>query len=80
MHHRVRAAPAQDGSIALGCTVAEIAELEPLRRMAYLRLGEHPEEDPDSDVGIEDISVAPSSVWGAMGSPRAPPQVSSQRQ
>jgi sporulation protein YlmC with PRC-barrel domain len=57
---RARAAPEQDGSIVLDCTVAEIGELEPLRRMAYLRVGEQPEEDPDSDVGIEDISVAPS--------------------
>ena len=52
-------APAADGSISLDCTVTEIAQLEPLRRMAYVRIGEDPEEDPDSDVGIEDISVAP---------------------
>ena len=57
---RAQDAPAEDGSISLDCTIAEIAQLEPLRRIAYMRLGEHPEEDPDSDVGIEDISVAPS--------------------
>jgi sporulation protein YlmC with PRC-barrel domain len=55
-----RPASAQDGSVSLESTVAAIGELEPLRRMAYLRVGEQPDEDPDSDVGIEDISMAPS--------------------
>jgi sporulation protein YlmC with PRC-barrel domain len=53
-------APGDEGSISLDCTVAEVGQLEPLRRMAYMRLGEHPEEDPDSHVGIEDIYPQPS--------------------
>ena len=57
---RAQDAPGEDGSISLDCTVAEIAQLEPLRRMAYVRLGEHPEKDPGSDVGIEDIYPEPS--------------------
>jgi len=57
---RARDAPAEDGSILLDCTVTEIAQLEPLRRIAYMRIGERPDEDPDSDVGIEDISVSPN--------------------
>src|SRR5689334_25323974 len=56
---RARDVPAEDGSISLDCTVNEIAQLEPVRRIAYMRLGERPEEDPDSDVGIEDIAVSP---------------------
>jgi hypothetical protein len=43
---RAHDAPAEDGSISLDCAIAEIAQLEPLRRIAYMRLGEHPEEDP----------------------------------
>src|SRR5512140_3834932 len=42
---RAQDAPAEDGRISLDCTVAEIAQLAPLRRMAYMRLGEQPEED-----------------------------------
>lgn len=51
--------PAQDGSIVLDCTTGELGELEPLRKFAYLPLGEQPETDPGTAVGIEDLSAPP---------------------
>ncbi len=54
---RAQAEPAADGGVALDCTIAEIGQLESLQRLAYLRLGERPADDPDSDVGIEDVSI-----------------------
>ena len=56
---RAQTAPASEGGLSLDCTIAEIGQLEPLRRLAYVRLGEQPADDPDSDVGIEDVSIPP---------------------
>lgn len=57
---RAQASDEASASISLDCTVADINQLEPLRKLAYLRLGESPEDDPGSDIGIEDISAPPS--------------------
>ena len=46
-------------TISLDCTVAEINALEPIQKSAYLRLGEFSVEDPDWDVGIEEMFALP---------------------
>ena len=50
-----------DGSqgISLERTVAEINQLEPLLKSAYLRLGEFPVEDPEWEIGIEEVFALP---------------------
>jgi sporulation protein YlmC with PRC-barrel domain len=56
-----RAAPGadEDAAISLDSTVAEIDQLEPISKSAYLRLGEFPVEDPDWQVGIQEIFALP---------------------
>jgi sporulation protein YlmC with PRC-barrel domain len=70
---RARAGDGSDG-IVLEATVAEITALEPLTKSAYLRLGEFPVEDPDWEVGIEEMfalpyygSFAPGGLGAGMG-------------
>jgi sporulation protein YlmC with PRC-barrel domain len=46
-------------AIRLSATVAEVDRLDPLHETAYLRLGEFPVEDPDWDVGVEDMLGLP---------------------
>jgi sporulation protein YlmC with PRC-barrel domain len=54
------AATGDEGSeISLRCTVDELNKLEPVREFAYLRLDEVPVEDPDWDVGVEDVLALP---------------------
>ena len=48
-----------DATISLDFTVAEISALEPIQKSAYLRLGEFPVDDPDWDVGIEEMFALP---------------------
>ena len=48
-----------DGTIVLDGTVADIGQLERVREAAYLRLGEIPIEDPDWEVGIEQMLAQP---------------------
>jgi sporulation protein YlmC with PRC-barrel domain len=45
--------------IKLDYTAAEIKQLEPLQKSAYLRIGEAPVEDPDWEVGIENLLAMP---------------------
>jgi sporulation protein YlmC with PRC-barrel domain len=45
--------------IALACTRAELAELAPPQRFAYLQLGDFLVEDPDWDVGVQDVLALP---------------------
>ena len=54
-----RASGPGDAAITLDRTIAEIGGLEPVREAAYLRLGEFPVEDPDWDVGVQDILAMP---------------------
>ena len=57
---QARAGDSADAAIALGCTVAEMAEFELVRESVYVRLGEVPVEDPDWEVGIEEPLALPS--------------------
>jgi len=45
--------------IELECTLDEAQGFESVREAAYLRLGESPAEDPDWDVGVEDVLAMP---------------------
>lgn len=59
--------------ISLRCTVAEVRRLAPVQEFAYLRLGEFPLDDPDWDVGVQDVLALP--YYDALGfgpTPTAP--------
>ena len=56
---RARGGEEADGTILLDGSVAEIGQLEPVREAAYLRLGEFPVEDPDWEVGVEEMLALP---------------------
>ncbi|MGC9974027.1 MAG: PRC-barrel domain-containing protein [Gaiellaceae bacterium] len=45
--------------ILLRCTVEEVRRLAPVQEFAYLRLGEFPVDDPDWDVGVQDVLAMP---------------------
>ena len=45
--------------IELDCTLDEAQGFESVHEAAYLRLGEGPAEDPDWDVGVEDVLALP---------------------
>ncbi len=47
------------GGILLDLTVAETSDAEPVRRSAYLRLGDVPIEDPNWQVGVQEPLVLP---------------------
>ena len=49
----------EKSEISLHGTVEEVNRLEPVHEFAYLRLGEAPVEDPDWDVGVEDVLAMP---------------------
>jgi sporulation protein YlmC with PRC-barrel domain len=46
-------------AVVLRATVEEVGDLPPVREVAYLRLGGFPVEDPDWDVGIEEVLALP---------------------
>ena len=46
-------------AIELECTLGEAQGFESVREVAYLRLDENPVEDPDWDVGVEDVLAMP---------------------
>jgi sporulation protein YlmC with PRC-barrel domain len=50
---------AEGAAIRLTSTVAEIEALDRLHETAYLRLGEFPVDDPDWDVGVEEVRGLP---------------------
>jgi sporulation protein YlmC with PRC-barrel domain len=59
-----------DAGISLDYTIGELDQLEPLQQSAYLRLGEAPVEDPDWEIGIENVLALPyygSFTPGAVG-------------
>ena len=58
---RARAGEEADGTIVLDGTVAEIGQLERVHEAAYLRLGEFPVEDPDWEVGVEQMLASPTT-------------------
>ena len=45
--------------IELECTLDETQRFESVHEAAYLRLGESPAEDPDWDVGVQDVLAMP---------------------
>ena len=49
----------EESEISLRCTVGEVNRLEPVQEFAYLRLGEFPVEDPDWDLGVQDVLAMP---------------------
>ena len=50
---------AANETIVLDGSIEEISQLEEVRETAYLRLGEFPVEDPDWQVGVEEILAQP---------------------
>jgi hypothetical protein len=60
----------EEGSeISLRCTVDEVNRLEPVQEFAYLRLGEFPVEDPDWDLGVQDVLALPYYEGDPLGLP-----------
>jgi sporulation protein YlmC with PRC-barrel domain len=49
----------RDTAVSLQCTVEDARRLPPVQEFAYLRLGESPANDPDWDVGIENVLALP---------------------
>jgi PRC-barrel domain len=45
--------------ISLSCTVDEATKLPDVHEFAYLRVGEFPVDDPDWDVGVQDVLATP---------------------
>jgi sporulation protein YlmC with PRC-barrel domain len=67
---RARAAEQAKEGVVLDCTVAEINALRPIHTADYVRLGDRPAADADTDVGIQDEFALPSAGLvgaGAMG-------------
>jgi hypothetical protein len=56
---KAHAASSSDDQVGVDYTAAEMSELEPVQKSAYLRLGEVPVEDPDWEVGITDMLALP---------------------
>ena len=54
--------------IELECTLEEAQGFESVHEAAYLRLGESPAEDPDWDVGVEDVLAMPYYAGVDVGS------------
>jgi sporulation protein YlmC with PRC-barrel domain len=52
-------ARAVDAVIVLDLAIADFEALEPVHEVAYLRLGEFPVDDPEWDVGVEDMLALP---------------------
>src|SRR5947208_10715319 len=59
--------------IALRCTKEDFGRLEPVRELAYERLGSLPVDDPDWDVGIADVLTPAFGAPGELGSMGYPP-------
>ncbi len=59
------AAGGEPPTLALRCTVEEVRRLAPVEKFAYLRLGEFPANDPNWDVGVQDVLAMP--YYGAQG-------------
>jgi sporulation protein YlmC with PRC-barrel domain len=45
--------------ISLGCTRADVDGFATVRESSYLRTGELPRDDPDWDIGVEDVLAMP---------------------
>jgi sporulation protein YlmC with PRC-barrel domain len=49
----------ESSGISLSCTIEEASKLPDVHEFAYLRVGEFPLDDPDWDVGIQDVLATP---------------------
>ena len=58
--------------ISLDCTIEDVRKFENVREFAYLRLGETPANDPDWDVGVEDVLAQPYYQSGGFAEPIGP--------
>lgn len=52
-------ASGEEHRISLRCTRAEVDGFATIRESAYLRTGELPRDDPDWDIGVEDVLAMP---------------------
>jgi sporulation protein YlmC with PRC-barrel domain len=59
----------EESEISLRCTVDEVNRLEPVQEFAYLRLDEFPVEDPNWDVGVQDVLAMPYYEGDPLGLP-----------
>jgi hypothetical protein len=64
-----------NGSVLLFCTAETLDGLERVREYAYLPAGQQPEENPQWDVGVEDVLVVPSVEPLDMAEPELDPNV-----
>ena len=70
----VELATPEDGlrpALSLRCTAGELRRLEPVQEFAYLRLGEHPVNDPDWEIGIEQVLAMPYFGYAGFGPEQA---------
>jgi uncharacterized protein YrrD len=63
------------GGVSLFCTAETLDGLERVREYAYLPAGQQPEENPQWDVGVEDVLVVPSVEPLDMAEPELDPNV-----
>lgn len=65
------AATANNGhaAVSLRCTLEYARQLPSVQEFAYLRLGELPANDPDWDVGIENVLALPYYGYAGLGEP-----------
>jgi uncharacterized protein YrrD len=64
-----------NGGVSLFCTAETLDGLERVREYAYLPAGQQPEENPQWDVGVEDVLVVPSVEPLDMAEPEFDPNV-----
>ena len=66
----IELAAAEDGrrpAVSLRCTLEDAGRLPPVHEFAYLRLGELPANDPDWDVGIDNVLALPHYRYAGLG-------------
>jgi uncharacterized protein YrrD len=63
------------GGVSLYCTAETLDGLERVREYAYLQAGQQPEENPQWDVGVEDVLVVPGVEPLDMAEPELDPNV-----
>ena len=64
-----------NGGVSLFCTAETLDGLERVREYAYLPAGQQPDENPQWDVGVEDVLVVPSVEPLDMAEPELDPNV-----
>jgi hypothetical protein len=64
-----------NGGVSLFCTEETLNGLERVREYAYLPAGQQPDENPEWDVGVEDVLVVPSVEPLDMAEPELDPNV-----